>query len=212
MNIASDSMESKATLVQLLKDLRPKHGTVGSRDVDVTAQQGRIDAAIAMLAGAAPVEGAQPPGADLHEVTLEEALADTDRVPYLIVFDDQDQKDEQVIGRARARFRFKQISGSWNAHLFVKIASNSRDEPYPSAAASTAASAWPPCNRECMCQCPECRTEGTVNTASGVVITVGPGTGVCQFPTCESEAEQNAIAGQVHSELYGAPSRSGAQS
>ena len=67
------------------------------------------------------------------------ALADCDQVPYLIVYDDVDQVNEQVIGGTRARYRFKQISGSWNAHLFVKIASNSQDEKYPSATLATPA-------------------------------------------------------------------------
>lgn len=36
-------------LVELLNDIRPKHGAVGSRDVDVTRMQKQIDAAISML-------------------------------------------------------------------------------------------------------------------------------------------------------------------
>lgn len=36
-------------VIQLLNEMRPKHGAVGSRDVDVTAQQKRIDAVIVML-------------------------------------------------------------------------------------------------------------------------------------------------------------------
>jgi hypothetical protein len=38
-----------AGLIELLQALRPKHGAVGTRDVDVTEQQRKIDAAIAML-------------------------------------------------------------------------------------------------------------------------------------------------------------------
>lgn len=60
--------------------------------------------------------------------TREEALADTDQVPYLIYFDDADRKPEPVVGGKRARYRFSQVSISWNAHLFAKIASNSRDD------------------------------------------------------------------------------------
>ena len=63
--------------------------------------------------------------------TLDAALADTDQVPYMIVFDDADRQPEVVIGGTRARYHYKQVSSSWNAHLFVKISSNSRDEPYP---------------------------------------------------------------------------------
>jgi hypothetical protein len=75
-------------------------------------------------------EGAGEAPADAGQA---QALADADQVPYLIVYDDVDQQAEPVIGGTRARYRFKQISGSWNAHLYVKIESNSRDETFPSA-------------------------------------------------------------------------------
>jgi hypothetical protein len=58
---------------------------------------------------------------------LADALADPDQVHYLIVFDDADRKPELVRGKKRALLRYKQISASWNAHLFVKLDSNSRD-------------------------------------------------------------------------------------
>jgi ribosomal protein L37AE/L43A len=61
----------------------------------------------------------------------EAALADRDEVPYLIVFDDHDRQNELVYGGTRARYRFKEISASWNANLFVKIAGNSRDDKTP---------------------------------------------------------------------------------
>lgn len=67
-----------------------------------------------------------------------EALADQDQVPYLIYFDDVDRKPEMIIGGARAQYRFQQISGSWNAHLFVKISSNSSDDKYPCATLAAA--------------------------------------------------------------------------
>jgi len=57
--------------------------------------------------------------------------ADNSEVPYLIVFEDHDRENELVIGDWRAAIRFKQISASWNAHLFGKIASNSRDDKVP---------------------------------------------------------------------------------
>ncbi|MES3022727.1 MAG: Lar family restriction alleviation protein [Pseudomonadota bacterium] len=44
-------------LIALLESIRPNYGAVGSRDVDVTAQRSRIDAAIAML---------RAPVVDLH--------------------------------------------------------------------------------------------------------------------------------------------------
>ena len=54
---------------------------------------------------------------------------------YLIRFDDADRKDEFFAmsgARAAAIHRYKQISQAWNAHLFVKIDSNARDESTPS--------------------------------------------------------------------------------
>jgi hypothetical protein len=56
---------------------------------------------------------------------LNAAMADQDQVPYLIVFDDNERPNELVIGADRAAYRFKQISISWNAHLFAKVKSNS---------------------------------------------------------------------------------------
>lgn len=56
-----------------------------------------------------------------------------DKVPFMIVFDDADRPPELIIGKANAEIYYRRISMSWNAHLFVKIASNSRDEKRPSA-------------------------------------------------------------------------------
>lgn len=39
-------------LVELLREIRPKYGAPGSRDVDVAEQQRKIDAAIALIAAA----------------------------------------------------------------------------------------------------------------------------------------------------------------
>jgi hypothetical protein len=61
--------------------------------------------------------------------TLEAAMADTTRTVYLIVYDDAERQPELVIGDVRAARRFHDISGAWNAHLFGKIRSNSRDDP-----------------------------------------------------------------------------------
>lgn len=47
--------------------------------------------------------------------------------PYLIQFDDADRRPEVWTDRAAAHHRYREISVSWNAHLFVKIDSNSRD-------------------------------------------------------------------------------------
>ncbi len=47
-------------LIDLLNELRPKHGAVGSRDVDVTEQQRKIDTAIAILAAPQPAQAQEP--------------------------------------------------------------------------------------------------------------------------------------------------------
>lgn len=49
---------------------------------------------------------------------------------YLIAYDDRDRPFEIITDEAAARTKFGRISGQWNAHLFVKIESNSRDDPY----------------------------------------------------------------------------------
>lgn len=46
---------------------------------------------------------------------------------YLILFDDTERPVETMFGEEIARKRYSDISISWNAHLFVKIDSNSRD-------------------------------------------------------------------------------------
>lgn len=47
---------------------------------------------------------------------------------FAIVYDDADRRHEIIVGEGAARARFKRISTSWNAHLFGKIESNSRDD------------------------------------------------------------------------------------
>lgn len=56
--------------------------------------------------------------------------------PHLIMFDDTDREQLVFSGtgaRPAALKAWEQISGSWNAHLFVRIERNSRDDRYPSA-------------------------------------------------------------------------------
>lgn len=57
------------------------------------------------------------------------AALDGSEAVWAIIFDDYDRRPETWISEKAARARFEAISGSWNAHLFVKIASNSRDDP-----------------------------------------------------------------------------------
>jgi hypothetical protein len=52
----------------------------------------------------------------------------TNQPLYLIKFDDTEVPDETMFGAEIANKRFEQISGNWNAHLFVKVTSNSRDD------------------------------------------------------------------------------------
>lgn len=58
------------------------------------------------------------------------AAAWRERAIFLIHYDDQDQRPEIWTGEAAGRARFKTVGMSWNAHLFVKVASNSRDDIY----------------------------------------------------------------------------------
>ena len=46
---------------------------------------------------------------------------------WMIYFDDQDRRPEIFTEEAAARYRYKEISASWNAHLFKRVDSNSRD-------------------------------------------------------------------------------------
>lgn len=54
-------------LIELLRAIRPKFGAVGSRDVDVRAQQERIDRAIEILATPAAAPGDLPKLPEQHE-------------------------------------------------------------------------------------------------------------------------------------------------
>lgn len=86
------------------------------------------------IVGLGPMTGATP--ADLQQVEPV-ALAIPNECPHIIVFDDADRANEHFCGagaRTAALRRYEQISQSWNAHLFVRIARNSRDDRYPSAA------------------------------------------------------------------------------
>jgi hypothetical protein len=49
---------------------------------------------------------------------------------YLIMFDDTEVPVETMFGEEIASKRFEQVSQNWNAHLFVKVKSNSRDDLY----------------------------------------------------------------------------------
>lgn len=83
-----------------------------------------IDKAIAALSAKEPVKP-EP-----------EQLSLPDDGAYLIRYDDKSQHDELFVSvgaKAAAMGRYAQISPSWNAHLFVKIDSNCRDQKIPNA-------------------------------------------------------------------------------
>jgi len=64
------------------------------------------------------------------------ALAIPDECPHLIVFDDTEVESLMFAGagaRWAALESWKTISTSWNAHLFVRVARNSRDDRHPCA-------------------------------------------------------------------------------
>lgn len=66
----------------------------------------------------------------------EQTDAVPEETPHIIVFDDADRPNEMFSGagaRPAALRRWEQISVSWNAHLFVRVERNSRDDPYPCA-------------------------------------------------------------------------------
>jgi hypothetical protein len=50
---------------------------------------------------------------------------------YLIYYDDRDRPLEIIVGEKAARKRYEDISVSWNAHLFVLIDSNAKDDKAP---------------------------------------------------------------------------------
>ncbi len=79
---------------------------------------------------------------------LRRALAATERAAtqpagealYAVIYDDADMRPAIVIGEEAARATFKRIGGhGYNAHLFVKLESNSRDDPHYNANLTTPA-------------------------------------------------------------------------
>ncbi|CAB4149769.1 hypothetical protein UFOVP555_29 [uncultured Caudovirales phage] len=77
------------------------------------------------------------------------ALAIPDECPHMIVFDDADREPFMFAGagaRESAIKAFEQVSTSWNAHLFVRVERNSRDDRYPSALSTPVAGACTFCD------------------------------------------------------------------
>ena len=77
------------------------------------------------------------------ELTKARELLIPDECPHIIMFDDADRESITFAGtgaRTAALKTWEQISASWNAHLFVRVERNSRDDRYPSARQSAPAS------------------------------------------------------------------------
>jgi hypothetical protein len=67
-----------------------------------------------------------PVGVDLQDLIAPAAV-------WLILYDDKDKEPEIWLSEVAARARYATISTSWNAHLFVKVLSNNKDDRYYSA-------------------------------------------------------------------------------
>lgn len=85
---------------------------------------------------------------ELGEAKAPEVLQDAvpEETPHIIVFDDADRPNEMFSGagaRPAALRRWQQISVSWNAHLYVRVERNSRDDRYPCARLATQVSRIP---------------------------------------------------------------------
>jgi len=86
------------------------------------------------IVGLGPMTGPGQPG-ELQQA----ALAIPDECPHLIVFDDTQVEQLMFAGagaRAAALKKWESISTSWNAHLFVRVARNSRDDGHQCAEAA----------------------------------------------------------------------------
>lgn len=75
--------------------------------------------------------------AALEQLQVEqEPVAIPDECPRIIWFDDSDMRPMIFAGRGArdaALKAFERVSVQWNAHLFVRIQKNSRDDQYPCA-------------------------------------------------------------------------------
>ncbi|WP_325437586.1 hypothetical protein [Pseudomonas nitroreducens] len=82
-----------------------------------------------------------PPGTKLYAAPVAQAGQVPDECPHLILFDDADVEPIMFAGsgaRRAALAKWEQVSINWNAHLFVRIEKNCRDDPYPCATLAAA--------------------------------------------------------------------------
>lgn len=57
-------------------------------------------------------------------------IKNSDNIVCLIYFDEHGIDPLVIVGYRSAKERFRQVSQQYNAHFFVKIESNSKDDPY----------------------------------------------------------------------------------
>ncbi|WP_434577623.1 hypothetical protein [Pseudomonas sp. Z1-6] len=124
-----DALQSELTKArECLKDIRQSCELSKLRDA-------QIDAILSNQS--APADKGQGEPVALHI---------PDECPHLIVFDDTDREDLMFSGtgaREAALRMWDKISMSWNAHLFVRIKRNSRDDGHPCAKAAQVAVVMP---------------------------------------------------------------------
>lgn len=78
---------------------------------------------------------------ELYAAPVAQAGEVPDECPHLILFDDADVKPIMFAGsgaRRAALAKWEQVSINWNAHLFVRIEKNCRDDHYPCATLAAA--------------------------------------------------------------------------
>lgn len=115
-----------------LDRLRGEHQAHVTRlQAEVERLRGSLDDACQMI-----IQNGRRANALQSELTKALELLIPAECPHMIVFDDADRETLMFAGegaRNAALKTWEQISGSWNAHLFVRVERNSRDDRYPSA-------------------------------------------------------------------------------
>lgn len=110
-------------------DIMEVHRQLESETVKSINLERELNAARAQLAAAEQLIGVQVQRAESAEARLRECERDAP-THWAIIFDDYDRRPEIFGGdgaEAAARHRYKAISYNWNAHLFARVESNSRD-------------------------------------------------------------------------------------
>jgi hypothetical protein len=92
--------------------------------VDMGALKNAADELRAALDGQTATEDARGPN------SVSTPAVNTSGAAHLIVFDDRDRVPEFWPDAKLAHKRFEDVSLAWNAHLYAKVKSNSRDDPH----------------------------------------------------------------------------------